>query len=254
VHDERPSPAPALLAGHRVLVVGASSGIGRATALALGAVGARVVAAARREAALREVVAEGGPGLRAVACDVRRPREVDQLIGAAGEWLGGLDAVVYATGVNRLAFLADTDAETWRELLDTNLVGAALVTRAALPLLRESGGRIAYLSSHSAARPWPALGAYAASKAGLDAMIAAWRVEEPRVVVTRVVVGPTITGMADAWEPEAASRAFTRWAEQGYLVHEPVTPEWVGARLVGWAAMADPPEDLWLVDGAVERA
>lgn len=254
MHDERSSAAPVLLAGHRALVVGASSGIGRATALALAAAGARVVAAARREAVLREVVAEGGSGLDAVACDVRRPAEVDRLIEVAGERLGGLDTVVYATGVNRLAFLADTDAETWRDLLDTNLVGAALVTRAALPLLREAGGRIAYLSSHSAARPWPALGAYAASKAGLDAMITAWRVEEPRVAVTRVVVGPTLTGMADAWEPDAAATAFARWAEQGYLVHEPVTAEWVGARLVGWAATAEPPEDLWLVDEAVGRA
>lgn len=229
-------------------MVGASSGIGRATAVALAEAGAGVVLAARRAAALADVAAEAGPGAHPVVCDVRDPAAVDRLAGAVGEHLGGLDIVVYASGVNRLAFLADTDAETWRELLETNLVGAALVTRAALPLLREAGGRVAYLSSHSVARPWPALGAYAVSKAGLDAMVSAWRVEEPAVALTRVVVGPTLTGMADAWDPEAAAAAFARWAEQGYLVHEPVSADWVGRRLVSWAVASDPPEDLWLID------
>jgi NAD(P)-dependent dehydrogenase (short-subunit alcohol dehydrogenase family) len=231
----------------RVLVVGASSGIGRAVGVAASRAGARVALAARRFDQLREVQREAGPRSWSVQLDVRSPIASQLAVRAATQELGGLDTVVYATGVNRLAMLVDTDLDAWHELLTTNLVGAALVTQAALPALRESNGRIAYLSSHSVARPWPALGAYAASKAGLDAMVSAWRTEVDDVKFTRVVVGPTVTGMADAWDATLAGAMFERWHEEGYLDIEPVPPEHVAEQLVRWAAMDEPPDDLSLV-------
>ncbi len=87
-----------------------------------------------------------------------------------GRGLGGIDALVYATGIGPLGRLADTDAETWRRTFDTNVIGAALVTAAAIPHLTESRGVAAYLSSvnGSLTPPWPGLGAYAVSKAALE--------------------------------------------------------------------------------------
>ncbi len=80
---------------------------------------------------------------------------------------------------------------TWRRVFDTNVIGAAIVTSAAIEHLTASGGTAAYLSSVSASLtpPWPGLGAYAVSKAALDKLVEAWRAEHPTVGFTRVVVG-----------------------------------------------------------------
>ncbi|MBI2706562.1 MAG: SDR family NAD(P)-dependent oxidoreductase [Actinobacteria bacterium] len=244
-----------LLAGQHVLVVGASSGIGRAVALEAAAEGASVVAGARRFDLLRELVDEAGPAVFPVQCDVRSPISCELAVKAAVSHLEGLDSVVFATGVNHLAFLQDTPREDWLAVLETNLVGAAILTRTVLPHLQPAdrsagsvGGRLAYLSSHSVAQPWPGLGAYAASKAGLDAMTTAWRAECADVVFTRVVVGPTITGMADAWDPELAASIFDLWREKGLFDgYEPVEADVVAKALIEWMVADDPPADLRLV-------
>ena len=121
-------------------------------------------------------------------------------INQAAEGLGGIDALVYAPGVGPLVRLADMDAETWRHVFDTNVIGAALVTAAAVPYLTESSGTAVYLSSVSASMtpPWPGLGAYAVSKAALDKLVEAWRAEHPTVGFTRVVVGECMGGEGDS--------------------------------------------------------
>ena len=248
------------LDGQRVLVVGASSGIGRALVGAAARAGALVAGVARRAAVLDEVVAECGP-VRTPAiglpCDVRDPAAVTAMAAELGDRLGGLDAVVYATGVTHLARLADTSVATWRLLFETNVVGAALVVAAVGPLRhRDAGarsgpagpGRVAVLSSHSVPDPWPALGAYAVSKAALDELVLAWRAELPGGIFARVVVGPTLTPMADGWDPLVAGAMFEEWAVSGRLgQHEPVAPEVVADALVGWLADPEPPLDLSLV-------
>ena len=99
------------LQGARVLVVGASSGIGREVAVQLGAGGARVVLAARRADRLAEAVADAGADASRVVCDVRDPAQCDAVVRDAVEHLGGLDAVVYATAVDPLVRLVDTDLD-----------------------------------------------------------------------------------------------------------------------------------------------
>jgi NAD(P)-dependent dehydrogenase (short-subunit alcohol dehydrogenase family) len=237
-----------LLDGRRILVVGASSGIGRAIAIAAAGAGAEVVLAARRVALLQEVAEQAGPRAWPVVLDVRTPLGCRSAVHAAVERLGRLDALVYAAGINRLAMLSDTELEAWRDLLDTNLVGAALVTAAALPALVESGGRALYLSSHSVGRPWPGLGAYAASKAGLDTMVAAWRGEVPEVHFGRAVVGPTLTGMADSWDADLAAAMFGWWEEAGYLDRAPAPAEEVAERVIAWVGDPEPCDDLWLTE------
>src|SRR5581483_1928470 len=153
----------------RVAVVGASSGLGRLIGTGLAADGHRVAFLARRAPRV-EAAAAGFEGCVGIVCDVRDEDSGREAIARAAGQLGGLDAVVYAAGVGTLAPLAETGAGDWRRVLETNVMGASLITRAAVPHLRESRGRMVYLSSVTASftEPWPGLGAYAASKAALE--------------------------------------------------------------------------------------
>ena len=154
----------------RTLVVGASSGLGRSIAIGLGQRGATVALMARRNDRLADAAKEAGPGALAIACDVTDESSCVAAVEAAAQGLGGIDALVYATGIGPLARMVDVSAETWRRTFDTNVVGAALITAAAIPTSTASAGVAAYLSSVSASftPPWPGLGAYATSKAALE--------------------------------------------------------------------------------------
>ena len=212
----------------RLLVVGASSGIGRALALLAAREGVDVVAAARRGDRLDELP------VGTVVCDARSAADCETVVAFAVSALGGLDAVVYAAGVSPLVAVADADAAVWHEVLETNVVGAALVVRAALPHLRAASGHAVFLSSDSVPRPYPGLVAYAASKAALNTLVTGWRVECPEVTFTRVAVGPTVTGFADGWSAERAAGYFARWEAEAYLgAAQPImTPDEVAAEVL----------------------
>jgi NAD(P)-dependent dehydrogenase (short-subunit alcohol dehydrogenase family) len=137
----------------RAVVVGASSGLGRCIGIGLAQRGARVALLARRKERLERAAQEAGAGALAVECDVTDAGSCRSAIDAAADGLGGIDAVVYAAGIGPLARLVDLDAETWRRTFDTNVIGAALLTAAAVPHLAAAAGRAVYLSSVSDARP-----------------------------------------------------------------------------------------------------
>lgn len=206
--------------GRRLLVVGASSGIGRCVAAGAAGAGWRVAAVARRADRLERLAATHA-GVTAVPADVRHPDACRWLVEAAVVALDGIDAMVYAAGIVPLKPLTAVDAPTWQAVLETNLVGASLVTAAAVPHLEHEGGRAVYFSSDSVGRPLPGLVPYAASKAGLEELVRGWRAEHPAVGFTTVVVGPTLTGMADGWDPEIAAEAFERWQREGYAQGRP---------------------------------
>jgi NAD(P)-dependent dehydrogenase (short-subunit alcohol dehydrogenase family) len=199
----------------RILAIGASSGIGRAFGLRASRAGARVAFAARRLPELeRAVAAAEGPAL-AVRCDVCDAHACADAVRATVGAFGGIDALVYATGMSTLGMLEEATADDWRRVLDTNVVGASLVTAAALPALRESHGRALYISSYSVRQPLPGLGLYRVSKLALDGLVECWRMEHPEVDFTRVVVGNTAgTGFADHWDPERLKRALAVWVER----------------------------------------
>lgn len=227
----------------RVLVVGASSGIGRSLAVSLGHRGDRVALVARRPDHLDAAVAEAGPTAVGLVGDAADGEACAGLVTAAAHALGGLDAVVYAAGVSPLGSVATTSATTWHQVLATNVVGAALVVSAALGPLRGSDRPVCVLlSSHSVDRPWPGLVPYAAGKAGLDALAAGLRAEEPWLRVVRVVVGPTATSFADGWDPVDAGPYFERWAAEGYLEHRVLEPAEVAGRVVAVLDGSDPSE------------
>ena len=125
----------------RTVVVGASSGLGRCIAVGLAGRGATVALMARRPELLAEAAAEAGPDARAIVCDVTDEASVPAAVARAADELGGIDALVYATGTGTLARLADVDVATWRATFDTNVIGAATVVAAAMPHLVRSRGR-----------------------------------------------------------------------------------------------------------------
>jgi NADP-dependent 3-hydroxy acid dehydrogenase YdfG len=213
------------LADRRLLVVGASSGVGRAVGRLACEAGARVAFAARRLARLEEAAAHCAGRAIALPCDVRSPQDCARAVAEAVAAFGGLDALVYAVGMSPLAFLAEAGADEWREVLDTNLVGASLVTAAALPHLRQSRGRCVYVSSYAVRQPLPGLSLYRVSKVALDALIEGWRSEHPELDFTRVVLGNTDgTEFARAWGPERAAAVTKVWVERGLFPAPTVMP------------------------------
>ncbi len=239
------------LAGQRVLVVGASSGIGRQVGIQAAQAGAAVALAARRTDLLDQAVAEAGGPAVAVACDVRDDGQCEAAVAAAVQRFGGLDAVVYAAGTSPLARVAEAGGDLWRRLLETNVVGAAMVARAAFPHLEASGGRFLLLGSSSVGRPYPGLVPYITTKAALHELARGWRNEHPGLRVTTFVVGPTVTGFADEWDPDLAGEMFGRWAAEGYpagaaMAVEDMAGQVVrvlasGARIDEVVVMPDPP-------------
>ena len=210
----------------RTVVVGASSGLGRCIGIGLAQRGAKTALLARRQQRLEGAAKEAGPGTLAITCDVTDTDSCRSALNEAADGLGGIDALVYAPGVGPLVRLADMDADTWRHVFDTNVIGAALVTAAALPHLTESSGTAAYLSSVSASvtPPWPGLGAYAVSKAALDKLVEAWRAEHPTVGFTRVIVGEcmggegdSVPGFADGWDQDLAAEVMPVWFARNYM-------------------------------------
>ena len=253
-----PSSVPAAgrwpaLAGRRLLVVGASSGIGRALAVAAAGAGCPVVVAARRARELREVVDEvtaSGGSAQALTCDVADVEAARALGPAAAGLLGGLDAVVASAGIAPLGRLGVLSAEQWTAVMATNVVGSAMVAAGALEPMRLSarspGPRpaIVLISSHILARPWPGLVAYAASKAALEALGRGLREEERWLRVLNVVVGNTLTGFADGWDPELMGPAFEQWTAEGYFDGSVCGAEETAAGLLDALADEAGPEDV----------
>jgi len=210
----------------RTVVVGASSGLGRCIGVGLAARGHRVALLARRYERLVEAAKEAGPEALAITCDVTDAASCRSAIDEAANGLGGIDALVYSSGVGPLRRLVDLDADTWHKAFDTNVIGANSITAAAIPHLTESGGVAAYLSSVSASMtpPWPGLGAYLVSKAALDKLVEAWRSEHSGVGFTRVVVGDcgggegeSMSQFTSGWDNELAAELFPIWIERRCL-------------------------------------
>lgn len=134
------------LKDRRILITGAASGIGLATAQMFVREGARVALLDRDEAALQSAASLIG-GVECVA-DLRDETAIDTAVKHAGEQLGGFDGVVNAAGIVARSTVAESDPQIWRRILDVNLTGPYLVCRAAIPWLRrEERGTIVNVAS-----------------------------------------------------------------------------------------------------------
>jgi AhpD family alkylhydroperoxidase len=167
---------PADLSGRRVLITGAARGIGAATARRLHSRGARLALAGIEPELLAKVAADCGDAL-AVVCDVRDREQVEAAVEAAVEHLGGLDVVMANAGVAAQMPVLGGDASVFERTLQVNLLGVYYTLRAAAPHIAHERGYALAVSSLAAAVHPPLLGAYSASKAGVEALADALRIE-----------------------------------------------------------------------------
>ncbi len=177
----------ALLEGRTVLVTGAGSGIGRATAIVLARHGARLVLLGRSPAGIADT-AEELPGSLPIVVDVADPRAVDEAFALTVDHAGRLDAVVHAAGIDDPATkalvasqtaagqavdtIADLTDEQWHRMISVNLDGAFHVLRAALRTMRpHRTGSVVLVGSEAAVHGLAGLAHYAASKGGVHALV-----------------------------------------------------------------------------------
>jgi NADP-dependent 3-hydroxy acid dehydrogenase YdfG len=173
-----------ILVGKTAIITGASSGIGRATALTLARAGAAVVVAARRKERLdmivADIIAQGGKGL-AVAGDSGKTADIDNLLQQTLDWTGGgnkLDIVVANAGRGLAGGLLDSDESKWLELYQTNVLGVSyLLKRAGQYMVERKSGDIVAIGSVVGRNISPFSGFYGSSKFAVGALTEALRKE-----------------------------------------------------------------------------
>jgi NADP-dependent 3-hydroxy acid dehydrogenase YdfG len=191
------------LASHVALVTGASSGIGAATALALGTAGAAVVAVGRRSERLKQTVQQietaGGKGL-ALPGDVTDERVASGIVAEAVRCFGRLDTLINSAGTIQAANVERADTDQWRRVIEVNLLASLYTCHAALrPMLAQGSGNIINIGSLACRTTSPIYNSYATSKFGLFAMTDGLRQEAgPRGIrVCMIAPGPTRTEVAE---------------------------------------------------------
>lgn len=228
------SESDSQLMGRRILVMGASSGVGRATGLALAREGARVAFAARRRERLEEAVQEAGKAALAVECDVEKEASIEAAVAQVVDAFGGLDALIYAPGIAVFESLAEIDGATWRRVLDTNLVGPTMALRAAIAHLHASRGKAVLISSIviDDRPPRPQNAPYVVSKVALEALAAAWQGEHRAVGFTTIAMGDTVTEFGQDSDPQRIGPMVHRWIDGGYMYGRAMEAESVAEQIV----------------------
>lgn len=197
------------LAGRTAVVTGGTRGIGLAIARALAEDGASVVVsgrdAGRLESAVKELETLGASAL-GVAADQSKREDCDRLVDAAKERFGRIDVLVNNAGITRDQLLVRMKDDDWDEVLDTNLRGVFLMTRAAAKsMMRQKSGRIINIASTAGAMGNPGQVNYSAAKAGVIGLTkaAARELAHWNILVNAVAPGLIETDMAAAIPTEA---------------------------------------------------
>ena len=222
------------LDGRRVLVVGASSGLGKAAAIEVAREGGRVCVAARRVDRLDETVGEAGHGAFALPCDVRDETSCRAVVEGAVAEMGGLDAVVYAPGISTFGPIEEVSAQEWQDVFATNVFGVSLVLNAAIEPLNASRGRAVIISSitidDSPPRPFQAT--YGVSKIALERLVEAWQGEHHAVGFTTIACGDTLSEFGHNNDLERMIPIVQKWQQLEYLYGRMMDPSSIGEQVV----------------------
>jgi short-subunit dehydrogenase len=185
------------LAGMRVLVTGASQGIGRALAEAAARRGAKVLAASRSLELLNELAASvraDGHTMEVVQADVSKPAERQKMVDAALQYFGGLDILINNAGIGATGHFADAGPDVLRTIMETNFFGTTETTRLFLPILKQgTKPAIVNISSIVGKRALPARGLYSASKFAIEGWSQAIRAELSKDGIDVIVINPGLT-------------------------------------------------------------
>ena len=157
--------------GKVVLITGASSGIGRATAFKFAAEGAQVALVARSAARLGKVEAEinaNGGQARAISADVTLEAEIERIVSETVEAFGAIDVLVNAAGIIATGTVENTNLEDWDTMMNVNVRAPFYLMQRALPYLLERRGNVVNVSSVTGLRAFPGIVSYCASKAAVD--------------------------------------------------------------------------------------
>jgi NADP-dependent 3-hydroxy acid dehydrogenase YdfG len=206
---------PSTLTGKVVVVTGASSGIGEATARLLARHGAHVVLGARRTDRLEQLVAGlrgEGASADALATDVTRLEDMQRLVDLATTHSGRIDVVVNNAGVMPLSTLEELKVEEWNRMIDVNLRGVLHGIAAGLPVMKRQGsGHFVNVSSIGAYHVSPTAAVYCATKAAVNAVSEGLRQENNDLRVTVIAPGVTESEVAESISDPAARELMVEY-------------------------------------------
>lgn len=224
------------IAGARVLVVGASAGIGRECAASFARNGARVMAVGRREENLRHLADE--VPLEWCAADITGRDEPSRIIAETVASLGGIDILVNVAAASPMVMLADVGTDEFIGVFASNVVAPSQVCQAALDHLSD-GAIVGFVSSETVGRPRHGLVPYGSSKAALEELVNGWRVENPSRRFATIRVGATIgTDFGRDFGGEILGECLEEWIKGGHLSASMMTPGEVGDALAEVLAVA----------------
>ncbi|HXF40519.1 MAG TPA: glucose 1-dehydrogenase [Blastocatellia bacterium] len=185
------------MTGKRVIVTGASNGIGRATAERFLNEGSKVVLVGRRESALQEVASRASGNSFIIPADLSDEKQSESCIAHAVEMMGALDVLINAAGILKGGRIEDTSLALWDEMMNINLRSVFHLMRLAVPHLEETKGNIVNVSSVTGPRSFPGVLAYCVSKAGVDQLTrcAALELAAKGIRVNAVNPGVVVTGL-----------------------------------------------------------
>ena len=211
----------------QVIVTGASSGIGRATAVRFGTSGAAVLAVGRDEATLRQVAGEirssGGAASVCVA-DVTAPDSAESIVRTAVEQWGAVTTVVNAAGIIGSGTVESTSDAEWEQMMAINVTAPFRLMRAAVPHFRGPGAAVVNVSSVTGLRAFPGVLAYCVSKSALDQLTrcAALELAPKGIRVNAVNPGVVVTNLhRRGGMPEEAYRAFLQRSRDTHPLGRP---------------------------------